>query len=145
MILPLLVLVLCAEAGERLTIGDLQRDYDSRGGCVLQLPHQFAKKEGEAIFISNREKQAWVNVDGADAELALSKPPATETKQQAEVGDRASYTYANSEIEVQVDYVVTGVCPRGKADCGVTDYDAVLTVKRGKASKRVAAKAVCGG
>jgi hypothetical protein len=116
----------------------------SNGGCSLQLPREFAAREGNYVFVSDFEAHALVNVDGADRHLAFVKSKGQNVKQRGQVGEHSTYWYAGDGIEVEVDYVVTGGCPSGNDSCKITHYDAILTVKRGKAHKTVAAKGVCG-
>jgi hypothetical protein len=133
------------DASRRLTIGSVvEENYLSRGGCSLQLPHEFANREGNYIFVSDFEEHALINVDGVDTHLALVKSKGPDVKERGQMGEHSTYAYAGHGIEVEVDYVVTGGCPPSSGSCKVTHYDAILTVRRGKAHKTMAAKAVCG-
>lgn len=138
----LMFLPLTASAGERLNLGHVDNDLSSSEGCSLQLLSDFARKQGSYIFVSNYENDAVVNINGSTVHLHLSrKQPASESKLQ--LGDRATFWYKSDELQVRVDYVVTGLCPSGNESCGVTSYDAILSLKRGKQNKTVAAKGVC--
>ncbi len=133
------------DANRRLTIGTVAEEIDrSNGGCSLQLPRGFTNKEGNYVFVSDLEGHALVNVDGADTQVALVKSKGQDVKLRGQLGEHSTYWYAGGGIEVEVDYVVTGGCPAGNDSCKITHYDAILTVKRGKAHKTVAAKGVCG-
>ena len=116
----------------------------SNGGCSLQLPHEYTNREGKFIFVSDFDRQALVNVDGVDTHLALLKSQGPDVKQRGQLGEHSTYSYTGDNIDVEVDYVVTAGCPSGNASYKVTHYDAILTLKRGKAHKTVVAKAVCG-
>ena len=143
----LLAFVLCqsAWAADRsLRIGTVGEELASNGGCSLQLPRQYAKKEGKYVFTSDFQQNALINVDGVDTHVTLARSKESDPAQKPQVGEHSTYWYTGDGIDVQVNYVVTGVCPRGSESCKVTYYDAILTLKRAKASKTVAAKAVCG-
>ncbi len=133
------------EASRRLTVGTVVEEIDrSNGGCSLQLPRGFANREGNYVFLSDFERHAVVNVAGADMHLALVKAKGQDVKQRGQLGEHSTYWYGGDGIDVEVDYVVTGGCPPGSDSCKITHYDAILTVKRGKAHRTVAAKGVCG-
>ena len=133
------------DASHRLTIGTVAAEIDrSNGGCSLQLPRGFANREGNYVFVSDFEGQALMNVDGVDTHLAFLKSKGQDVKQRGQLGEHSTYWYAGDGIEVEVDYVATGGCPAGNDSCKITHYDAILTVKHGKAHKTVAAKGVCG-
>ncbi len=94
--------------------------------CKLQLPSEFAKREGRYIFIANSESQALVNVDGSDLELKFVSSKGPDIRQPRQLGDRSTYIYSGQDgLAVEVT------------------YEATLTVRRGKAHKTVAAKAAC--
>jgi hypothetical protein len=133
------------DASRRLTIGSVvEENYLSRGGCSLQLPREFANRKGSYIFVSDFEEHALINLDGVDTHLALVKSKGPDVKERGQMGEHSTYSYAGHGIDVQVDYEVTGGCSPSNGSCKVTHYDAILTVKRGKARKTVAARAVCG-
>lgn len=125
-------------------LGTVSEELNTSGGCALQLPSQYAKREGRYIFTSDFEKHAVVNVDGADTRVELVGSKGHDLTRKAQVGERSTYSYSGAGMDVRVDYVVTGTCPGDGDACKITHYDATLTVKRGKASKTVAVKAVCG-
>ena len=132
------------DPSRRLTVGTVTEAIDrSNGGCSLQLPRGFANREGNYVFVSDFEGNALVNVDGVDMHLAFVKSKGQDVKQRGQLGEHSTYWYAGEGIEVEVEYVVTGGCPPGNGSCQITHYDAILTAKRGKARKTVAAKAVC--
>jgi len=145
----LLALVLCRSvlaaenADERLQIGTIGEELGSNGGCSLQLPRQYAKKEGKYVFTSDFQGRALINVGGVDTAIELVRSKDSDSKQKPQIGEHSTHWYAGAGLEVQVDYVVTGVCPRANESCRVTYYDATLAIKRGKAGKRFAAKAAC--
>ncbi len=128
---------------KRLTIGTVGDGLNAGGGCTLQLPSQYAKREGLYIFTSDLSTHGLVNVDGIDTPVELVGPDRPDPARKAQLGEHSTYSYAGGTVEVRVDYTVTEACAIGSDSCRLTRYDAVLTVKRGKASKTVAAKAVC--
>ena len=132
------------DSGARLKIGNVDNDLRSNGGCALQLPSQYARKEGRFVFTSDLEKRGLVNVNGADIPVTLIRSTEGGQKHKPTIGERSTFWYRGGEVEVRVDYVVTGVCPHQSESCGVTYYDAILTITRGKANKTVAAKGACG-
>lgn len=132
------------DASERLKIGNVTNDLSSNGGCALQLPRQYFKKEGEFVFTSDFENRSLVNVNGTDVPLVLVRPRNVDQRPKSTIGEHSTAWYAGGGIEVRVDYVATGGCPQRSQSCAVTNYDATLTITQGKTSKRVAAKAVCG-
>ena len=129
---------------ESLKLGSVEDNkLGSHSGCALQLPSQFAKKAGKYIFVSDQES-ALLNVNGADVLLHPAKPRENDSKGNAKAGDHATQLYSGEGFAVRVDYTVTDTCPRANESCTVIRYDAILSVKHGKAGKTVAAKAVCG-
>jgi hypothetical protein len=132
------------DAGGKLKIGNVANDLSLNGGCALQLPRQYARKEGKFVFISDFENRALVNVNGTDISVTLVTPKGGGQKHEPAIGERSTFEYAGEGIEIRIDYLVTGVCPQRSESCGVTYYDAILTIRHGKQSKSVAAKAVCG-
>lgn len=133
------------DAERRIVIGTVTQEMDlSNGGCSLQLPREFAEREGKYVFESDFSGGALANVDGADVHLDLVKSKGPNVKRRGQLSERSVYWYAGEGIEVEVDYVVTGGCVSGHESCKITHYDAILTVKRGKARKTAAAKAICG-
>jgi hypothetical protein len=136
---------IAGDAKPRLTLGSVVDEIDrSRGGCLLQLPHEYAKREGNYTFVSDFEGHALVNVDLVDVHLTLVKSKGPDVRERGQLGEHSSYSYSGEGLDVGVDYLVTEACPSANKPCKVTRYDAVLTVKRGRARKTVAAKAVCG-
>jgi hypothetical protein len=131
-------------AGSQLKIGTVSEELGSNGGCSLQLPSHYNRKEGGYVFTSDLQNHGVVNVNGVDTHVALTKSKKSETDRNPQLGDRSSYWYGGAGLEVRVDYVVTGGCPPKSESCRVVNYDAILTIKRGKTSKTIAAKAVCG-
>jgi len=131
-------------ASDQLVIGTLAGEPEySRGYCSLQLPHEFANREGKYVFVSDFNGHAMINIGGEDMHLEFVKSKGPDVRQPGELGQRSTYSYAAKGLVVDVDFVVTAACPT-QAQCKTTKYDAILTVKRGKAHKTVAAKAVCG-
>jgi hypothetical protein len=128
----------------RLKIGNVTNDLSSNGGCALQLARQYFKKEGEFVFVSDFESRGLVNVNGTDIPVTLVRPRDVDPRPKSTIGERSTLWYSGGGIEVRVDYLTTGGCPQGTQSCAVTNYDAILTITRGKTSKSVAAKAVCG-
>ncbi len=136
-----------ASSGEdgkrRLTIGTVGDGLNGSGGCTLQLASQYAKREGLYIFATDLQTHGLINVDGSDTPVELVGSDRPDPARKAQVGEHSTYSYTGGTVEVRVDYTVTEACAVGIDSCRLTRYDAVLTVKRGKASKTVAAKAVC--
>ncbi len=140
----ILLALALAFSKDTFTLGPVTEEMErSNGGCSLQVPHEFAKRDGSFIFVSNFDGQAIVNVDGSDIHLTLVKSQGPDVKRRGELGEHSTYSYTGADIDVEVDYLVSEGCPINKS-CTTTRYDAILTVKRGKAHKSVAAKAVCG-
>ena len=129
---------------EHLKIGDVPNDLSSTGGCALQLPRQYARKEGKFVFASDLENRGLVNVNDTNVPVTLVGPRGGNQKRKQAVGERSTFVYAGGGIEVRVDYTVTGVCAQRSESCDITYYDAILTITHGKTSKSLAAKAVCG-
>ena len=127
-----------------LKIGNVTNDLSSNGGCALQLPRQYFKKEGEFVFASDFENRGLVNVNGTDVPLVLVRPRDVDQRPKSAIGEHSTLWYAGGGVEVRVDYLATGGCPQRSQSCAVANYDATLTITRGKTSKSVAAKAVCG-
>ena len=129
----------------RLSIGTLVDDLEPPNGrCSLQLPHDFANKEGRYIFVGDFDGHAKVNIDGQDIHLHFVKSKGSDLRQPGRLGQRSTYDYAADGLAVEVDYVVTAECRAQQRNCNTTRYDAILTIRRGKEHGTVAAKGVCG-
>lgn len=84
-----------------------------------------------------------MNIDGQHIkleELAQGKPPQGEVRK----GERHTERYRAGDLNIRIDYVVTGVCDPKDEGCEVTWYNATLTVTRGDQKKVVKAVGVCG-
>ncbi|MBV9085340.1 MAG: hypothetical protein JOZ62_21910 [Acidobacteriaceae bacterium] len=125
----------------RLKIGNVSNDLSSNG-CALQLPSQYRRREGKFVFVSDFENHGLVNVNGTDVRLELISPAARDEDHKPAIGEHSTFVYAGNGLEVRVDYSPGTSANRSKSG-ELTYYDAILTVTRGKASKRVAARAVC--
>lgn len=130
-------------AAAELKIGTLGRDLIDGCGCSLQLLQDFRRKSSRYIFIHNFHEAPVMNIDGQNIkleELAQGKPPQGESRK----GERHTERYRAGDLNVRIDYVVTGVCDPKDEGCEVTWYDATLTVTRGDQKKVVKAVGVCG-
>jgi hypothetical protein len=94
------------DAGEHLKLGNLSNELTSNGGCGLQLPSQYAGKEGTFVFISDLENHGLVNVNGTDISVTLMRPVGGKQKHKPTIGERSTLVYAGNGVEVKVDYVV---------------------------------------
>jgi hypothetical protein len=106
---------LTASLGEhsnhRLVVGAVSQEIGTEGGCSLQLPSQFAKREGAYIFVSDLDKHAVVNVDGEDVQLELVESKGSRPGRATTIGERStdSYSGSGSGLDVEVSYTL----PRG--------------------------------
>jgi hypothetical protein len=76
-------------ADERhLTLGTVQGEGGpERGRCSLQLPHDYANKEGRYVFIADFSGHGVVNVDGADRHLELVKSEGGNVKERGDLAN----------------------------------------------------------
>ncbi|HWQ32600.1 MAG TPA: hypothetical protein VNQ79_06935 [Blastocatellia bacterium] len=126
-----------------MKIGTLGRDMIGGCGCSLQLLQDFRRKRERYVFICNLDEDPVMNIDGQHIkleELAQGKPPQGEVRK----GERHTERYRAGDLNIRIDYVVTGVCDPKDEGCEVTWYNATLTVTRGDQKKVVKAVGVCG-
>jgi hypothetical protein len=129
-------------ARNSINIGFVKDSHSMDGaGCSLQLPADYRKHNERYVFLSDYDN-ALVNIDGKDTRLKLVDYH--EPEGEAKKGDRSTWNYADAEIGVRVDYIVTGVCDPGDEACEVTFYDATITVTRGARKAVVRVKGDCG-
>ena len=111
-----------------------------QGGCYLQLPADYKKRNERYVFRSDYDDNAIINIDGKDTEL---KPVShRESKGGPKKSDRSTGNYATKGTKVRVDFVVNGVCLH--EECESVSYDATITVIRGPGKQVVKVKGSCG-
>lgn len=73
-------------------------------------------------------------------ELEQSKSPQGEIRK----GARHTELYRAGNLNVRIDYVVTGICDPQDESCEVTWYDATITLTRDSQKRIVKTVGVCG-
>ena len=109
-------------------------------GCSLWMPSDAKKRR--AVFLSDFDGSAVINIDGKDIELKLINR--REPKGGPKKGDRSTWNYAAKNVSARVDYVVTRVCDPNDEACEVTWYDATIAVASGKRKRVVKVTGICG-
>ena len=111
-------------------------------GCYFGLPGEETKKLPKWIFLADlNEESAWMNVDGRDVKLRLTR---LTDQGRAGVGNRLTRTYVAAGIKVLVSYVTTRVCRPDDEQCESTDYKATFTVTKGPRKQILRLKGGCG-
>lgn len=116
--------------------------------CNLQLPSDSQKFEPKYIFARNiyagiSSDIAWMNIEGKDTKLRRVKT--TEPQGALKPGTRFQEVYLAPHTKVQIDYVVSFVCPpQSQGDCEATGYDASITVTRNQRQQIVKTVGSCG-
>ena len=85
---------------------------------------------------------AWMNLNGADTWLVITKSTKGEGAEKA--GDMYSEFYRGGGYDVRVDYTVTYVCPPTDESCEFTGMNALITVRRGPSQGHAALTGSCG-
>ncbi len=129
-------------AGE-LRIGTLNGDLIGGCGCSLQLLQDARRKSDRYVFIYNLDEDPVMDIDGQHIrleELEQSKSPQGEIRK----GARHTELYRAGNLNVRIDYVVTGICDPQDESCEVTWYDATITLTRDSQKRIVKTVGVCG-
>lgn len=126
-------------------IGVIKKPLIDGCGCTLQLPEDYRKHNERAIFLHDYSDTVQMNIDGKDVRLKLiSESP---KPQKVKVGSRRKEIYSVGKDRIEIEYVVTKVCP-SKDDrddwCEATWYSATITVIRDKQSQQIKALGLCG-
>jgi len=113
-------------------------------GCYFNPATETNRGSTRYVFLASLEagQNAWMNIDGKDVKLRLIK--SVDPKGQIKVGKRSTGQYASGDIVVNVEKVVTGVCPPKDEDCEVTDYEATISITKGNRAQTAKAKGGCG-
>jgi len=130
------------DAASAPKIGIIKKPLSDGCGCTLQLPEDYRKHNERAVFLSDFGDMIQMNIDGKDVRLKLisESPPSSKEK----VGSHRKEIYRVGKDKVEIDYVVTKVCPPRDEGCEVTWYSATITVIRGRQSQQVKALGICG-
>jgi hypothetical protein len=127
---------------DKLIVGIVKDGHEfHEGGCELLLPTDSDRSE-RYVFLSDFDGRAVMNINGHDIRLTLIRSNASD--QPSKKGDRSSYWYKAGELEVRVDYTVSGLCPPKDESCEVVRYTAVIQVTRQSARQAVPAHGICG-
>jgi hypothetical protein len=111
-------------------------------GCYFGLPGEEKKKLPKWIFLADlSEGSAWMNIDGRDVKLRLTRLAGPG---RAGVGNRLTRTYVAAGIKVSVLYITTRVCRPDDEQCESTDYNATFTVIKGQRKQILKLKGGCG-
>jgi hypothetical protein len=111
------------------------------GGCEL-LRQPDTDRSERYIFLSDLKDRAVMNLDGHDVRLTFvrRKEPEGEPKK----GDQSSVWYRAGDVEVRVDFTVSGLCPPKSESCEAVSYRAIINLTVRGSTKTVAAHGICG-
>jgi hypothetical protein len=108
---------------DKLIVGIVKDGHEfHEGGCELLLPTDSERTE-RYVFLSDFDGRAVMNINGHDTRLMLVR--SNPSDQPSKKGDRSSSWYKAGDLEVRVDYTVTGLCPPKDESCEVVRYAAV--------------------
>jgi hypothetical protein len=132
-------------ASKRGMVANLENQRVADGcGCYFRFRGTPVTADQYMFFssIEDDEKSAWMNIDGRDVKLQLTKK--VDAPRGERVGMRSTRRYEAEDVFVDATYVVTRVCRRNDESCESTGYAATFVLRKG--SKRQLAKAVgsCG-
>ncbi len=116
-------------------------DIYSGCGCYFSYSSEAKKRFPKFVFVSDDDKQAWMNLDGKDIKLALTHRT---TPKVIKIGSRLTRTYSGNGYAVSVVYITTKMCAPNDEACEVTDYNATITVSKGARKQTVKLKGGCG-
>jgi hypothetical protein len=126
----------------KLIVGIVKDGHEfHEGGCELLLPTDSDRSE-RYVFLSDFDGRAVMNINGRDTRLTLVRSNASD--QPSKKGDRSSYWYKAGDLEVRVDYTVSGLCPPKDESCEAVRYTAVIQVTRQSMRQAVPAHGICG-
>jgi hypothetical protein len=131
---------------QKTLIGNLKNPDVVEGcGCYFQTPPEEKKKNSKKyIYMSDLEETpAYMNIDGQDVKLKIDGTP-PRLPDKVRKGFRYSRKYSAGSIKVQVDFVVTWLCPPKDESCEVTNYDAAISVVKGNQKQVIQTKGGCG-
>lgn len=128
----------------RALIGPIKDQASQFGcGCGFSFPSDSRKGLSPLIFSSDiDEETAVMNIDGVDMELRLAR--STEQKGKERIGSRSTRTYVAAGVRAFAVYVTTRMCKPNDEDCEATDYDATMTVTKGRRKQTIRLKGACG-
>jgi hypothetical protein len=132
---------------EPLKIGVIKEPYVDGCGCYFQLPEDSEKRVAGYVFlvdIVEAQGTAQMNIDGKDVILKLVKSNEKVGLKETKVGSTHSEFYKSGEVEVGIEYVVTGVCEPEDESCESTAYSATITVTRNGVYQKIKASGSCG-
>lgn len=115
-------------------------------GCYFRFPH-ISQNSQQYIFYSpieenSSEREAWMNIDGADIKLRLVA--STEPRGRLRIGSRLTRTYIAGDLTVNALYIATRVCMPNGEPCESADFAATFTIKKGGRTQIVRAVGGCG-
>ena len=113
-------------------------------GCEFQF-HGTGRNSKKYMFaesIEDRKSSPWMNIDGRDVVLRVSKDWEPGVKES--VGSRSVRTFAAAGISVRATFIATRVCADTDESCESSDYNATFVVKKGRRVETVKAFGTCG-
>jgi hypothetical protein len=138
--LMLLAISVAVAQTSKLKLGYVKRTA-SESGCSL-FRNMSDEHNDRLLFFGLSDETGYINLNGQT--LKLRPVSASKEKRHERVGDRSWKTYQAPGVRVQIDFVVSDVCPPSDEQCEATHYNATFTVRRG--SQRIVVRGVglCG-
>jgi hypothetical protein len=130
------------DSARQLMVGIIKdRSGFDEGGCELLLPRDSYTSE-RYVFLSDLQGRAVMNLGGLDIRLTLARPE--ESGSTPPKGDLSRHWYRGKNLQVRVDYTVSGLCPPDDESCEVIYYDAEIHLVSGRSQWTLAAHGLCG-
>jgi hypothetical protein len=107
-------------------------------GCTFE--HRTSRR-GETFAGEAGGKNAWMNIDGEDVKLTLTRSAGPK---RARIGSRYVETYEAEGVKATLVMTVTSLCIPYGPECETTGYRVTITVRKGGRVRSVRAGGQCG-
>ena len=121
------------------------RDPNFRDECgfYLQLAEDYKSQNEKYVFDGDLGESGQMNIDGRDVDLKMVD--SDEPDRALKVGEHFGKTYTGGNLNVRIDFVVTGLCDPRVEGCEVIYYcDATITVDHNGAKQQVKTRGLGG-
>jgi hypothetical protein len=127
---------------DTLKVGVIKESPIMGCGCYLKFPDDYNKEGSGAIFESEADDRALMNINGKNVMLEFVRR--TDWEGETKIGSTRSEFYKSEDTEVGIEYVVRKFCDPGDEQCESIQYSATITVTRNGISRKISALGVCG-
>jgi hypothetical protein len=131
-----------ATPNDTLKVSFVKEPFIDGCGCFLHLPEDYNKEDRGYIFLGGLEDSAQMNFDGKD--VILKEVRRIDAEGDIKIGSTRNVFYKSGNIDVEVEYVVKGLCEPDDTECESTEYSATITVTRNGMAQKISALGSCG-